>query len=314
MDRAPLHVVAGVLHDSRGRVLLAQRPSGKHLAGLWEFPGGKCEPDEAPADALRRELHEEIGVQVGALEKLIALPWRYAEKSICLDVYMVRDHAGTPHGREGQALQWVEPDRLADIAMPPADRPVVTALRLPRRYVITPDPADGIEAFLHVLQHVLDAGEKLIQLRSKRLPADALRRVAAQARALTARSGARLLLNEHAQLAAELGLDGVHLTARMLLGSAARPLPAPLLVGASCHTARELAHAAAIGVDFAVLGPVATTGSHPDQPALGWQRFAALCADAPLPVFALGGMRIDDLEVAVEAGAQGIAGISAFWR
>ena len=312
MARAPLHVVAGVLRDTGGRVLLTQRPAGKDLAGTWEFPGGKCEPGEAPAGALRRELHEELGIDVGALEKLIAVPWQYAEKSICLDVYIVRAHAGTPHGREGQALQWVEPQLLAGIAMPPADKPVVTALRLPRHYPITADPADGVEAFLAALQRVLDRGEKLIQLRSKRLAPDALRRVVAQARELCARAGARLLLNEHALLAAELGLDGVHLPAATLLRSSARPLPAPALVGASCHDARELAHAAAIGVDFAVLGPVAPTATHADQAALGWTRFAQLCAGAQLPVFALGGMRRADLETAIEAGAQGIAGISAF--
>src|SRR5215468_605564 len=101
-----IHVVAGILRDEHGRVLLAQRPQGKHLAGLWEFPGGKCEPDEAPAAALRRELHEELGVEIGATEKLIAVPWRYAEKAVRLDVYLVHDFAGTPHGREGQSLRW----------------------------------------------------------------------------------------------------------------------------------------------------------------------------------------------------------------
>ncbi|MEO8959795.1 MAG: NUDIX domain-containing protein, partial [Rudaea sp.] len=70
-----IHVVAGVLRDAHGNVLLAQRPQGKHLAGLWEFPGGKCEPGESPEAALRRELHEEIGIHAGALQRLIAVPW-----------------------------------------------------------------------------------------------------------------------------------------------------------------------------------------------------------------------------------------------
>src|SRR4051812_38195296 len=110
-----IHVVAGVLRDALGRVLIAQRPAGKHLAGLWEFPGGKCERDEDPHDALRRELHEELGVTAGAAQQLIAVPWRYAEKSICLDVYSVAEYRGEPHGREAQALRWATPQELLDI-------------------------------------------------------------------------------------------------------------------------------------------------------------------------------------------------------
>jgi len=307
-----VHVVAGVLRDAGGRILLTQRPPGKHLAGLWEFPGGKCEADEAPLEALRRELREELGVEVGAAEKLIAVPWRYAEKSICLDVYTIRDHVGEPHGREGQLLQWVDAHAIGDVDMPPADRPVVSALQLPRRYAISSEPADT-PTFLQALVRAIDSGETLLQLRSKQRAGDALRVLLPQAAALAATRGARVLLNGNAELAAEFGLAGVHLPSVELMRCRSRPLPAQRLVAASCHDARELAHAAAIGVDFAVLGPVAATSSHRGQPALGWQAFAKLCADAPFPVYALGGMQRSDLARAIDAGAQGIAGISAFW-
>ena len=305
-----IHVVAGILRDAHGRILLAQRPAGKHLAGLWEFPGGKCEPGESPEDALRRELREEVGVVIGALEKLIAVPWRYPQKSIVLDVYAVTAFAGAVHGREGQALRWVTLDEIAAMPMPPADRPVITALRLPPHYVITPEPDDE-SGFLRCLQSVLNAGEKCIQLRSKRLPPTHWRALACAARELVRAAGADLLLNGQVELARELGL-GVHMPAAELMQLHKRPLDEGTWVAASCHDDRELAHAAVVGVDFVVLGPVRHTSSHPNADPLGWRHFAELCARAPFPVYALGGLDTTDIADARVAGAHGIAGISAF--
>lgn len=307
-----IHVVAGVLRDTTARVLLAQRQPGKHLAGSWEFPGGKCEPGESPRSALHRELLEELGIDVCEVERLIAVPWRYAEKSICLDVYNVLKYHGIPHGREDQALRWSAVSDLLEIPMPDADKPVLTALRLPREYLITPEP-DGTANFLIAARQALACGVRLLQLRSKHLEIERLCTVARALHELAVANGASLLLNDHVDLVEELGLDGVHLSASMLMRSAGRPLPSPSWVGASCHNESELEHAAKVRVDFAVLGPVLQTRSHPGRSPLGWERFARLCAEAPFPVFALGGLERRDLATAIAAGAQGIAGISAFW-
>jgi 8-oxo-dGTP diphosphatase len=306
------HVVAGILRDESGRVLVAQRLPGKHLAGLWEFPGGKCEPGESAGAALRRELHEELGIEVGSSQPLIAVPWHYPGKSILLDVYEVPRWQGTAHGREGQALRWASMGELATLPMPPADRPVVAALRLPPHYPISPEPDADHRAFLCTLHRVLDTGEKCIQLRAKQADVTTLRALLPEVRTLVARAGASVLVNTHIDLAAEFGL-GVHLPADLLLRTTTRPLSFNCWVAASCHDARELAHAAAIGVDFVVLGPVLPTASHAGAAALGWNRFAELCAQAPFPVYALGGLTQSDLPAARSAGAQGIAGISAFW-
>ncbi|MBS0582833.1 MAG: Nudix family hydrolase [Proteobacteria bacterium] len=309
-----IRVVAGILSDRDGRVLLAQRPSGRHSAGLWEFPGGKIEPGETAHAALRRELHEEIGVEIGAIEPLIGVPWDFGDKAIFLDVHRVRDFAGEPHGREGQALAWHRPDELAGIAMPAPDRPVATALRLPPHYAVTPEPGDDDAAFLARIDRALAAGVRLLQLRVKSMSASRLRALARDVHARTRAADATLLLNAHADLVRDLDLDGVHLPAAELMRLGARPLPPGRWVAASCHDARELAHAAAIGVDFAVLGPVLPTPSHPGAPALGWPRFAELCAAAPLPVYALGGLAADAVAAARARGAQGVAGISAFFE
>lgn len=307
-----VHVVAGVVSDDAGRLLLTQRQNGKHLAGLWEFPGGKCEPGESARDALGRELHEEIGIEVGDLEPLISVPWQYPEKSILLDVYRVRSYAGSPRACEAQAMRWESVEALPGIEMPAADRPVVTALRLPGTYAISAEPAHDSRRFLDALGRTLRAGVGLVQLRCKRQRPTVLRMYAQAAQALIARYGGTVLLNDQIELAGEFGL-GVHLSSARLMRLRSRPVAADAWLAASCHDARELAHAASVGVDFAVLGPVKPTRSHDGVAALGWERFAQLCAAAQLPVFALGGLGPQDRDRARECGAQGIAGISAFW-
>ena len=312
MTDATIHVVAGIVRDEAGHILLAQRPPGKHLAGLWEFPGGKRESGESPETALRRELHEELGIETGGIEPLITVPWRYPEKSVLLDVREVCAYHGTPYGREGQTLRWASVAELSTLPIPPADRPVVTALRLPSHYPITPEPDFDSGAFVRKLRNALEAGAKCIQLRGKRVDKKQLRALLPEVRALATHAGASVLLNMHIDLAQEFGL-GVHLPADALLRATTRPLGSDRWVAASCHDERELAHAATIGVDFVVLGPVLPTASHVHAQALGWKRFAELCAQVPLPVYALGGMAPSDLSTAKAAGAQGVAGISAFW-
>ncbi|HEY0178783.1 MAG TPA: Nudix family hydrolase [Dokdonella sp.] len=311
---APIHVVAGVLRDERGRVLLAQRPRGKHLAGAWEFPGGKCEDGELPIDALARELREELGIVVESARPLIAAPHRYPDRDILLDAWSVAKYSGTPHAHEHERLAWFEPDALERVEMPGADRPVVTALRLPDRYLITPPLSPSETASIERgIELACRRGIRLIQLRLPGWPSDRLARVARSARNLCRDYGARLLLNADWKLAAILGLDGVHLPARVAAGLSDRPLPSDRWVAVSCHDAAELAHAERIGADFATLAPVFPTPSHADAPTLGWEGFGELAAAAALPVYALGGLEPDDIDAAQVSGAQGIAAIRALW-
>ncbi|WP_415838837.1 8-oxo-dGTP diphosphatase MutT, partial [Roseomonas mucosa] len=126
-----LLVSACALIDADGRVLLARRPEGKALAGLWEFPGGKVDPGETPEAALIRELREELGIDVA--ETCLA-PFAFASHAydgfhLLMPLYLCRRWEGTPESREGQALAWVRPQKLADYPMPPADKPLVALLR-----------------------------------------------------------------------------------------------------------------------------------------------------------------------------------------
>ncbi len=310
---APVYVVAGVIEDARGRILLARRTAGRDLAGLWEFPGGKVDPGETPEQALARELHEELGIRVERSEPLVAVPQIYHDKRIVLDVRRILAWSGNAIGRERQALAWAPPGKLATYPMPSADRPVVAVLLQPDRYLITPEPdPQRAKAFLGRLEQALQSGVRRVQLRSRALAPEALRALTESAWIRCKAAGAELLVNGDIELARALGV-GVHLRATQLLSLRERPLPSRQLVAASCHDADELRHAEAIGADFVVLGTVAATPSHPDHEPLGWNGFLRLREQVSLPIYALGGMRAGDVETARAHGAQGIAAIRGLW-
>lgn len=308
-----IHVAAAAVFNERGEVLLARRPDHLHQGGLWEFPGGKVEAGEAVEQALARELREELGIEVEQARPLIRIAHDYPDRRVLLDVWRVERFHGEPHGREGQPLAWVMPDALPAYEFPAANRPIVTAVRLPSHYLITPEPAHDSERFVSALEQSLQAGIRLVQLRSKSLSAADYQALAREVLALCRRYGARLLLNADPEWALQLGADGVHLTSARLLALRSRPLGRDRWVVASCHNAMEVEHAGRIGVDFVVAGPVMPTTSHPGAPTLGWTGLRQLTELSIVPVYALGGMGPPDLPRAFAHGAQGIAAISALW-
>ena len=123
-----IQVVAGALIDQQGRVLIAQRPPGKHLAGGWEFPGGKLDAGETPIDGLRRELREELGIEIVRTEWLAGCEHDYPDRRVQLDLWLVPEFAGEPQSLDGQALRWIELSELESADMLPADKPLVAAL------------------------------------------------------------------------------------------------------------------------------------------------------------------------------------------
>ena len=314
MSAAPLHVLAGALRDREGRVLLAERPAGKHLAGLWEFPGGKREPGETPLAALARELDEELGIALVEAAPLIRVPWRYHERALLLDAWCVTQWRGEPRPLDGQGLQWQLPLRVDQATLAPADRAILQALCLPPHYLITPRDVlpEERDAWFARIVYAIESGERLVQLRLPLWPCEAVREFAATLLPLARAHDARLLLNADVEGALALGA-GVHLTGAQLAALDARPLPWQYVVGASCHDAAQLAKALQLGVDFATLSPVAATASHPDAAPLGWDVFQSLAEATAMPVYALGGMLPAQLPRARAAGAQGVAGIRGFW-
>jgi 8-oxo-dGTP diphosphatase len=226
-----------------------------------------------------------------------------------LHVFLVEQFSGHARGCEGQLFKWVTPDELDHHEFPAANRPIVTAARLPPYYAIL-DDADESRLMIN-LRKILDQGVKLIQARLKTLPRHSVERFAERAYPMCQRQGALLLMNSAVEAAYGLDVNGIHLTSRHLMALDKRPETIEW-VGASCHNLQELRHAQAIGVDFAVLAPVLQTKTHPGAQALGWQQFADLVSRINLPVYALGGMSLPCLSAARQAGGQGIAAIRAF--
>ena len=308
-----IHVMVGAISDPTGRVLVTKRPDHVHQGGLWEFPGGKLEPGESPELGLARELAEELGIEVHDSHPLIRIRHQYGDRHVLLDVRRVRSYAGVPKGLEGQPLAWQRPEAMDPACFPAADRPIITALRLPAHMLITgPDPLDP-EVFLARLAGAVAAGIRLVQLRAHELNQAAYRDLARRAFALCEQGGARLLLNRDPQETLDVPRHGLHLGGQTLARLSGRPGRPDDLVGASCHNIDDLLRAARLGLDYALLSPINPTATHPDAEPLGWHRFAELADAATLPVYALGGLTGADLEAAREHGAQGVAAIRGFW-
>lgn len=296
----------------RGRILLARRTQGRDLAGRWEFPGGKVEQGETPQQALQRELQEELGIDAMVGSPVIAVP-QHAPKALTLDVHEVRSYRHAPRGLDGQALAWVPPEKLTQYPMPPADGPVVAALLQPDRLLITPEPDDA-DRWLHSLRAAVARHDlRRVQLRAPIFAAahpEAWRALAGRASAWLREQGVDAWINGDAALARELDL-GLHLRSSQL--ALTHEDWNGLRLATSCHSVAELEASAALGCAFALLGPVKETRSHPGVAGIGWDAFRDMRAHVPtIPVYALGGLGMDDVAIARRHGAQGIAAISAF--
>ena len=299
-----VEVAAAVIQRADGAFLLARRPAGKVYAGYWEFPGGKVEPGEAAERALARELHEEIGIDACTAYPWITRVYAYPHATVRLNFFRVTAWKGDPHPREEQAIAWQRFGAPLAEPMLPANAPVLAALALPHEYAITDAENRGREPMLAKIRERLGAGLKLIQVRDKELPRR--EEFARSVLRLAHRHGARVLLNGGPAIG-----DGVHYTAAQLMSL--RERPQGILGAASCHDAAELERAMALELDFAVLGPVRPTASHPSARVLGWDGFARLARGASIPVYAIGGVQRADLETAWRAGAHGLAMISGAW-
>jgi 8-oxo-dGTP diphosphatase len=308
-----IHVAAGAIEDAHGRILITKRPDHVHQGGLWEFPGGKLEPGETCLQGLERELREELGIRILSHRPLIRIHHDYGDRHVLLDVHLVSRFEGEPEGREDQPLAWVHPQDMDPTVFPAADRPIISALRLPSLYLITgPDPRNP-PIFLSRLRKALEKGVRLVQLRAHAVDDQAYAELARQAFALCEGYHARLLLNRDPELAADLPGHGLHLTGSRLAASKRRCLNDGSWLGASCHKKQDLERAADLGLDYALLSPVRATASHPNSEPMGWEKFADLADRAALPVYALGGLTLSDLSTAIEHGAQGIATIRGLW-
>lgn len=315
-----IHVAVGVIKGPDGKILLSKRRDDAHQGGLWEFPGGKVEVGESVQVALRRELKEELAIDTVHSLPLIQIRHHYSDKSVLLDVWEVDSYRGSPKGNEGQPLAWVEVDQLEAghdclYPLPAANAAIIKALQLPEGMLITGE-FDGREDFLAKLERALQRGIRLVQFRpsssTDRLSQAERVELLKLASSLCLQYAAKLVVNAATGIPPSAG-HGLHLPAKQLMDHQSRPVTAKQLLGASCHNQEELQRAAELNADYVLLSPVKSTNSHPDASILGWERFQALVQTSNVPVYALGGLKQEDMAKAREAGAQGIAAITAFW-
>jgi 8-oxo-dGTP diphosphatase len=299
-------VAAAVIQRPDGTFLLAQRPPGKVYAGYWEFPGGKAEPGEPAAQALSRELHEELGIEVDTAYPWITRVFTYPHGTVRLRFFRVVSWKNEPHPREDQAIAWQRHGAAMVSPMLPANAPVLASLALPVAYAITDAARWGSAAMLDKLERGLERGLKLVQLREPGLGAEERRTFCENAIGRAHRYGCKVMVK-----APHLGADGIHYTASQLMSLNAKP--GGMLAAASCHSREELERAMQLELDFVVLGPVKATASHPHAPTMGWKAFAELARGLTIPVYAIGGLTRADMEDAWRAGAHGVAMIRGAW-
>lgn len=316
-----VHVVAGLVRHPRNsaKFLITQRKKGQHLEDFWEFPGGKIETAESRFKALQRELDEEIGIQV-----ISALPYqsvlhRYPDKHILLDVWEVTGYRGKVRGLEGQSTRWLTLDNVDRYEFPDADLPVLTALNLPQKLLITPDmPEQHEDAFIAQFESLMSAHPyPLVQFRSHHLSDKNYARVAERLRAVCEPYRADVIINRSTLKSLQSRIfkkfKRRHLNSLVLQALPENSFSEEIILSASCHDELELRKAQQLGCQFALLSMVRDTPSHPGRHGKGWFRIKQIISKTSLPVYALGGVNRRDFCAARFQGAIGVAGITDFW-
>lgn len=300
-----LDVVAAVIRDAAGNILLSQRLAGKHQGGRWEFPGGKVEPGETLHQALARELHEELGIDCHNSCAFMTIDHQYPELHVRLHFREVTQWSGVPHGREQQPVKWFAPSDLSSLEFPAANQPIVTALSLPERWLILPDNYQtNWPSALSVLKRSGVGGVYLRGAPTNRLHlSEMVKRCQAH--------GLKTLLRNDVESVRATGADGVHLSSGVATTMSERPDCE--LLSVACHNPSELDHAERLRADMVMLSPVNITTTHPQAIPLGWETFSLWATGRPFSVYALGGVTEKELSMARASGGRGIAAISAFW-
>jgi 8-oxo-dGTP diphosphatase len=315
-----LHVVVGVIRNNKNQVLLSWRPSNVRQGNLWEFPGGKLQPEETVREALSRELNEELALTVKKAKPLIKIHHDYDEHSVLLDVWQIESwessllYRGQRQGQEGQKIEWADISDLETRDFPAANKAIIKAVQLPEIYLICPEPEGDRENYINKFEACISAGIRLFQLRFGEEPNYKRHEpLINKLLDLCKNNHSRLLINSSPEYAMKVGAHGVHLNSGRLSNFYERPLEKNILISASCHNSSELEHACKLDVDFAVLSPVKKTASHDYAKLLGWDNFKILIESVNIPIYALGGMRADDMMKSHEFGAQGISVLSGIW-
>ncbi len=308
------HVAVGVIYNTtKDKVLISKRSNNQHLAGYWEFPGGKVEDNENVSSALMRELYEELGITVIKAEAFTSISHDYSDKEVFLDVWTVSEWCGQPESRESQEICWVSISELNNYKFPDANKYIIQSILLPLMYGISKETYEDYAHLYSVAEECFISGLNIFQLRLKNNNNKSFQIIVKTLSEIASRYDAKLILNGLSTDIDIYPIDGIHLNTGELSRHKKRPISEEYILGASCHNEEELIKAAEINVNYAFLSPVKITASHPEAIAIGWERFRSLIDEVNFPVYALGGMLPTDLETAKNNGAYGIAMRGAIW-
>lgn len=310
-----IHVAVGVIFSpDKKQVLITKRKAHQHLAGLWEFPGGKVEKDENFLSALKRELDEELGIDVILASHLTTISHNYPDRDVLLDVWQIDKWFGEPASREDQELAWVDIDKLSHYDFPEANKHITQTLLLPPVYLISPQTYESHDEFLQTIEQCFKAGLKLFQLRLELKKEPEYSNLIKELSSLAKKYSVNLILNGDPSYLKKYNINGIHLKARQLFEYSERPVDEDFILGASCHNEKELLQAEKLNVNYAFLSPVKKTQSHSDHHPLSWKNFRKIREKVKFPVYALGGMSLSDKKIARSYNAHGIALISGIWN
>ncbi len=305
MSTPVVDVAVCVVQSPHGQVLLAERTSRQVAAGYWELPGGKIEPGESPTQAAARELEEETGLSAVGVTPWLSYEHQFRTKRLRLHFCRTRGWQGSPHGREGQRLAWVDPRAPHVGPVLPSNDRALFALSAPSAYIVADlGLCSSPDAFLDGIHDALSRGESLLRIRLPSTSPGQAASVLARVAGLAARFPAARLFAPTIMDARRAGFAGVHSCNTALRRLTARP--PSLLWAATCHDEIDLEHAISLGADFVVLSPIRADPERSWRTAIGWDGLRRHAGSAAVPIYADGGLTQNDVQAVRQTGAAGL--------
>ncbi len=298
-----IEVVAGAIRSDEGQILICLRPAHLEHGNLWELPGGKRKEGESRFRALRREVNEELGIEIISAVPLLRFAYRYPTKTIDFDVWEVSKWRGSARGCEGQKIAWVNSSELIHYAFPAANRTVVTALGLPRFACAIPDLRVSPAQYLGSLEKWIDAGPCCVILNNQLVIGGYNKRVLTEIGRFLGRYDAKLIF----ELSREQDAKGTNAIDVKLLDSIRGHVDCDTLIGFSCSTSTELVQAEQAGAELLLIGPFRSNGFETLNDTFGWSAVQDLVNNTVLPAFTFGSfLEPQDIARAILSGCQGV--------